>query len=130
MLLDLLCYKWHSISQILVIPHRFKKIGLHKLVVRRIFSDILLVLGLKMVEKHCSRTNSKRWLKWLKREFVSTIYGSRPSKDKISGGANKCGKYVTEYKENYLWFTTLQRVVRLGLEKNIFLRVKLLVKAR
>jgi hypothetical protein len=29
----------------LVIPHRFKKIGLHNLVVRRIFSDILL--GLK-----------------------------------------------------------------------------------
>jgi hypothetical protein len=41
-------------SQILVIPHRFKKkIGLHSLVVRRIFSDILLVFGLKKVEKHC-----------------------------------------------------------------------------
>jgi hypothetical protein len=39
----------------LVISHRFKKIGLHNLVVRRIFSDILLVLGLKKVEKHCSR---------------------------------------------------------------------------
>jgi hypothetical protein len=37
----------------LVIPNRFKKIGLHILVVRRIFSDILLVLGLKKVEKHC-----------------------------------------------------------------------------
>jgi hypothetical protein len=47
MLLDLLCYKWHSMSQMLVIPHRFKKIGLHNLVVRRILSDILLVLGLK-----------------------------------------------------------------------------------
>jgi hypothetical protein len=35
----------------LVIPHRFKKIGLHNVVVRRIFSDILLVLGLKKVEK-------------------------------------------------------------------------------
>jgi hypothetical protein len=40
---------------VLVIPHRFKKIGLHNLVVRRIFSDILLVLGLKKVEKHCSK---------------------------------------------------------------------------
>jgi hypothetical protein len=39
----------------LVIPHRFKKIGLHNIVVRRIFSDILLVLGLKNVEKHWSR---------------------------------------------------------------------------
>jgi hypothetical protein len=39
----------------LVIPHRFKKIGVHILVVRRIFSDILLVLGLKKVEKHCCR---------------------------------------------------------------------------
>jgi hypothetical protein len=38
-------------SQMLVIPHRFKKIGVHILVVRRIFSDILLVLGLKKVEK-------------------------------------------------------------------------------
>jgi hypothetical protein len=56
MLLDLLCYKWHSMSQMLVIPHMFKKIGLHNLVVRRIFSDILLVLGLKKVEKHCTRT--------------------------------------------------------------------------
>jgi hypothetical protein len=37
----------------LVIPHRFKKIGLHNLVVRRKFSDILLALGLKKVEKHC-----------------------------------------------------------------------------
>jgi hypothetical protein len=36
----------------LVIPHRFKKIGLHNLVVRRIFSDILLALELKKVEKH------------------------------------------------------------------------------
>jgi hypothetical protein len=36
----------------LVIPHKFKKTGLHNLVVRRIFSDILLVLGLKKVEKH------------------------------------------------------------------------------
>jgi hypothetical protein len=39
----------------LVIPHRFKKIGLHNLVVRRIFSDILLVLELKKFEKHCSK---------------------------------------------------------------------------
>jgi hypothetical protein len=39
-------------SQMLVIPHRFKKIGVHNLVVRRIFSDILLVLGLKKVKKH------------------------------------------------------------------------------
>jgi hypothetical protein len=39
----------------LVIPHRFKKISLHNLVVHRIFSDILLVLGLKKVEKHWSR---------------------------------------------------------------------------
>jgi hypothetical protein len=31
----------------LVIPHRVKKIGLHNLVIRRIFSDILVVLGLK-----------------------------------------------------------------------------------
>jgi hypothetical protein len=54
MLLDLLCYKWHSMSQMLVIQHRFKKIGVHNLVVRRIFSDILLVLGRKKVEKHCS----------------------------------------------------------------------------
>jgi hypothetical protein len=53
MLLDLLSYKWHSMSQMLVIPHSFKKIGLHNLVVRRIFSDILLVLELKEVEKHC-----------------------------------------------------------------------------
>jgi hypothetical protein len=42
----------------LVIPHRFKKIGLQNLVVRRIFSDILLVLGLKKVEKHWCRGNS------------------------------------------------------------------------
>jgi hypothetical protein len=55
MLLDLLSYKWHSMSQMLVIPHRFKKIGLHNLVVRRFFSDILLVLELKKVEKHWSR---------------------------------------------------------------------------
>jgi hypothetical protein len=55
MLLDLLCYKWHSMSQMLVIQYRFKKIGLHNLVVRRIFSDILLVLELKKVEKHCLR---------------------------------------------------------------------------
>jgi hypothetical protein len=41
-------------SQMLVIPHKFKKIGLHNLVVRRNFSDILLVLGLKKVEKHCT----------------------------------------------------------------------------
>jgi hypothetical protein len=52
MLLDLLWYKLNSMSQMLVIPHRFKKIGLHNLVVRRILSDILLVLGLKKVEKH------------------------------------------------------------------------------
>jgi hypothetical protein len=52
MLLDLLCYKWHSMSKMLVIPHRFKKIGVHNLVVRRISSDILLVLGLKTVEEH------------------------------------------------------------------------------
>jgi hypothetical protein len=39
----------------LVIPHRFKKIGLHNVAVRRIFSDILLVLGLKKFEKHCAR---------------------------------------------------------------------------
>jgi hypothetical protein len=51
MLLDLLCFKWHSMSQMLVIPHRFKKIGVHNLVVCRIFSDILLVLGLRNVEK-------------------------------------------------------------------------------
>jgi hypothetical protein len=31
----------------LVIPHRFKKIGLQNLVVRRIFSDTVLILGLK-----------------------------------------------------------------------------------
>jgi hypothetical protein len=37
----------------LVITHRSKKVGLHNLVVRRIFSDILLVLALKKVEKHC-----------------------------------------------------------------------------
>jgi hypothetical protein len=41
-------------SQMLVIPHRFKKIGVDNLVVRRSFSDILLVLGLKKVEKHCA----------------------------------------------------------------------------
>jgi hypothetical protein len=41
--------------QILVIPHRFKKIGVHNLVVRRIFLDILLILRLKKVEKHWSR---------------------------------------------------------------------------
>jgi hypothetical protein len=52
MLLDLLCYKWHSMSQMLVIPHRFKKIGVHNLVVRRIFSDVLLVFGLKKIEEH------------------------------------------------------------------------------
>jgi hypothetical protein len=39
----------------LVIPHRFKKIGLRNLVVRRNFSDILLVLELKKVEKRWSR---------------------------------------------------------------------------
>jgi hypothetical protein len=39
-------------SQMLVVPHRFKKIGVHKIVVRRIFSDILLVIGLKKFEKH------------------------------------------------------------------------------
>jgi hypothetical protein len=39
----------------LVIAHRFKKIGLHNLVVRRIFSDILLALGLKKAEKHWPR---------------------------------------------------------------------------
>jgi hypothetical protein len=39
----------------LVMPHRFKKIGVYNLVVRRIFSDILLVLGLKNVEKQCVR---------------------------------------------------------------------------
>jgi hypothetical protein len=39
----------------LVIPHRFKKIGVHNLVVHRISSDILLVLGLKKVEKHWAR---------------------------------------------------------------------------
>jgi hypothetical protein len=38
----------------LVKSHRFKKLGLHILVVRRIFSDILLVLGLIKVEKHCT----------------------------------------------------------------------------
>jgi hypothetical protein len=59
MLLDLLCYKWHSVSQMLVIAHMFKKIGLHNLVVRRIFSDILLVLGLKKVEKHCNKCLNK-----------------------------------------------------------------------
>jgi hypothetical protein len=48
-------------SQMLVIPHRFKKIGLHNLVVRIIFSDILLILGLKKVEKHCSRQSTHRW---------------------------------------------------------------------
>jgi hypothetical protein len=42
-------------SQMLVMPHRFKKIGVHNLVIRRIFSDILLVLGLKEVEKHWYR---------------------------------------------------------------------------
>jgi hypothetical protein len=47
----------------LVIPHRFKKIGVHNLVVRRIFSDILLVLGLKKVEKHCSNTNCIKGMK-------------------------------------------------------------------
>jgi hypothetical protein len=31
----------------MVIPHRFKKIGLYNLMVCRIFSDILLALGLK-----------------------------------------------------------------------------------
>jgi hypothetical protein len=56
MLLGLLCYKWHSMSQMLVIPHRLKKIGIHNLVVRRIFSYIVLVLGLKEDEKHCSKT--------------------------------------------------------------------------
>jgi hypothetical protein len=56
MLLDLLCYKWHSMSQMFVIPHRFKKIGLHNLMVRRIFSDILLVLELKKVKRHCTNT--------------------------------------------------------------------------
>jgi hypothetical protein len=47
-------------SQMLVIPHRFYKIGVHNLVVRRFFSDILLVLGLKNVEKHCLRPLSYR----------------------------------------------------------------------
>jgi hypothetical protein len=42
-------------SQMLVIPHRFKKIGVHNLAVRKIFSDILLVHGLKKVEKHWTR---------------------------------------------------------------------------
>jgi hypothetical protein len=47
-------------SQILVIPHRFKKIGIHNLVVRRIVSDILLVLGLKKVENHCFKATVNR----------------------------------------------------------------------
>jgi hypothetical protein len=47
MLLDLLCYKWHSMSQMLVIPHRFKKIGVHNFVVRRIFFTFYWSLGLK-----------------------------------------------------------------------------------
>jgi hypothetical protein len=41
--------------QVLVIKHRFNKIGVRNLVVRRIFSDILPVLGLEKVEKHWSR---------------------------------------------------------------------------
>jgi hypothetical protein len=64
MLLDLLCYKWHSMSQMVVIPHRFKNIGVHNLVVRRIFSDILLVLRLKKVEKHCSNRNEYQESSW------------------------------------------------------------------
>jgi hypothetical protein len=45
--------------QMLAIPHRFKKIGLHNLVFRRIFSNILLVLGLKKVEKHFPKGSKK-----------------------------------------------------------------------
>jgi hypothetical protein len=56
-------------SQMLVIPHRFKKIGLHNLVARIIFSDILLVLGLKKVEKHCTK-ESKRNRKCRLRVFA------------------------------------------------------------
>jgi hypothetical protein len=44
----------------LVIPHRFKEISLHNFVVRRIFSDVLLVLGLKKVEKHWRRGNKDK----------------------------------------------------------------------
>jgi hypothetical protein len=40
------------VSNVGEIPHRFKQIGVHNLMVRRIFSGILLVLGLKKVEKH------------------------------------------------------------------------------
>jgi hypothetical protein len=60
----------------LVIPHRFKKIGLHKLVVRRIFSDILLVLGLKKVETHwymiCGCTGfGRHWAILYNRKFLT-----------------------------------------------------------
>jgi hypothetical protein len=48
----------------LVIQNRFKKIGVRNLVVRRIFSDILLVLGLKKVEKYCNRPFSGRHAEW------------------------------------------------------------------
>jgi hypothetical protein len=69
MLLDLLCYKWRSMSQMLLTPHRFKKIRVHNLVVRRIFSDILLILGLKKVEKHWSRKCGS--------QDISQLYGPR-----------------------------------------------------
>jgi hypothetical protein len=61
-------------SQMLVISHRFKKIGLHNLVVRRIFSDILLVLGFKKVEKHCT---SRIRLECSKNIRETSVRGSR-----------------------------------------------------
>jgi hypothetical protein len=56
-----------------VIPHRFKKIGVHNLVVRRIFSDILVVLGLKKVEKHWIRgwVGPKAGLRTMKKRNIT-----------------------------------------------------------
>jgi hypothetical protein len=90
-------------SKMLVIPHRFKKIGLHNLVVRRIFSDILLVFGLKKVEKHCPRATCtlvvllvKRWtyICWTKKQMGCTCLTEwRSVKREIS--AHNYRKYAT-----------------------------------
>jgi hypothetical protein len=47
-------------------------------VVRRIFSDILLVLGLKKVEKHCSRQSAHRWCGGWEPYALASFY---PQKD-------------------------------------------------
>jgi hypothetical protein len=58
----------------LVIPHRFKKIGIHNVLVRRIFSDILLVLELKKVEKHWGTHYTKFHIPIERRPKEQTIW--------------------------------------------------------